>query len=103
MAITPTTPITLPAVVLDSYWMSRLSMNAPEIAAANALPKKDADAIIQLIPYASSNLQEVPEKAVLVPIKGIFAKIAAGDTDLAKIVELILAYAEKEAKAQKLI
>lgn len=103
MPITPTAPITIPSIVIDTYWLSRLVMVAPKIAEANALPKPDASAVIELLPYNSASLQSVPEKVVRVQIKDIFAKVAGGDTDLVQIMQLILAYSQKEAKAQGLI
>lgn len=101
--ITPTAPITIPSLVLDTYWLSKLVVQAPEISPSNALPKVDASAVMELIPYNAETLQADPSKAVRVPLKGIFAKVATGDMELAQILGLILAYAQKEAKAQKLI
>lgn len=101
--ITPTAPITVPAVVIDTYWLTKLFVASPSIAASNALPVPDANAVIELMPYNAANLESVPDKAVRVSIKGIFGRVAGGDTDLATILQLILAYAEKEAKAQNLI
>lgn len=100
MAITPVAPITVPGVVIDTYWLSKLIVQSPKISAPNALPSQDASAMIELLPYNAGSLQPVPERAVRIEIKNIFAKVAAGDTDLGTILGLILSYAQKEARSQ---
>lgn len=103
MPITPTSPIIVPGVTLDKFWLQKLVVESLEIAAENALPVKDARAIIELIPYNSQSLHAVPEKVVRVFISDIFSRVAQGDSDLEEILDLILAYAQKEARTKGLI
>lgn len=93
-SIVPSAPIVVPSKSYDKYWVTSISISASS-------PKAEAMAVLSLIPYISTTGEIGPVSlGFSLQIPGIFARIKAGDTELAQIMGLILDYADKEAKKQ---
>jgi len=95
--ITPTTPVTIPAVsakTADALWISNLTINAP-----NLTDKVNATAMV--VPYNSSTGELLRGQAKMLRLNDLFG-MAATNANIANAMQALFLAVQEQIQIQKL-